>query len=86
MLAELTAEQVAEWAEYHQLEPWGEERADLRCGIQASVTANVWRGKGRAAKPSDFMPKFGPSKPQSWEDMKFKMQAWAAAVNANIPG
>jgi hypothetical protein len=33
--------ELAEWAAYYQCEPFGEERADLRAGIVASVIANV---------------------------------------------
>jgi hypothetical protein len=58
MLEELTPRQLEEWRVYAELiEPIGEERADLRMGILAAVTANLWRGKrGRKAKPLDFMP------------------------------
>ncbi len=61
MLAEMTSAQFAEWMAYAQLEPWGEERADLRAGIIASTQANVMRGKkGKPFKPQDFMPTFEP--------------------------
>ncbi len=49
------------WLLYSEIEPWGEERGDLRAGIVASTIANVHRDRkkqGRAFKPSDFMPKF----------------------------
>lgn len=44
---------------YHQLEPWGEERADLRAGIIASTLANINRDPKRHPEPygaTDFMP------------------------------
>lgn len=51
---------LREWQEYAILEPFGEERADLRAAIVATVIANVFRGKKqRPFKLSDFMPKFG---------------------------
>jgi hypothetical protein len=59
MLAEMTSTQFAEWMAYAQLEPWGEERADLRAGIVASTVANSMRGKkGKPFKPADFIPDF----------------------------
>ena len=87
MLGELTAEQFAEWAEYATLEPWGEVRADLRAGIVAAVTANVWRSKSTPAKPSDFMPTFDGrgERRQDADEMRLKAQAWAAAFNGNTP-
>lgn len=51
---------LREWYDYATLEPFGEERADLRAGIVASTIANVFRGKRqRPFKPAYFMPKFG---------------------------
>lgn len=61
MLAEITSVQFAEWMAYSRLEPWGEERDDLRMGIVASVIANSNRAKERKPfKPTDFMPSFEP--------------------------
>jgi hypothetical protein len=61
MLAEMTSPQFAEWMAYSRLEPWGEERDDLRMGIVASTVANVNRSKDRKPyKPTDFMPSFEP--------------------------
>ena len=61
MLSEITSRQFAEWLAYSRLEPWGEDRDDLRTGIVASVIANSNRGKGKKPyKPQDFMPDFEP--------------------------
>jgi len=61
MLADMTSAHFAEWMGYARLEPFGEDRADLRMGIVASVIANSNRGKGQKAfKPSDFIPSFEP--------------------------
>lgn len=61
MLDSMMWDQLQGWVAYAEAEPFGEERADLRAGIVASVIANVNRDpkKGRAYGPSDFMPKFG---------------------------
>ena len=76
--------QFAEWQAYYQVEPWGEERADLRAGIVASTIANVNRGKGQKPfKPSDFMPDFEPKKPQTAEQMAAFMTKFTAMHNAN---
>ena len=59
MLSEISSAQYAEWLAYSKLEPWGEERDDLRMGIVASTIANVNRGKGQKAfTPDQFMPSF----------------------------
>ncbi len=84
MLERVPSRLISEWMEYANLEPFGEERADLRAGIVASTMANVWRGKnGKAAKPGDFMPKFGgeqPKEPQSLEQMKLAQMRISAVV------
>ena len=48
---------MTEWQIYEAIEPFGEQRADLRAGIIASTIANVNRGKGQKAfTATDFMP------------------------------
>ncbi len=54
---ELSDAELQEWMAFYRLEPFGEERADLRAGIVAATVANANRGKrGRVLKPTDFMP------------------------------
>lgn len=53
----LSSNDLSEWMAYFRVEPFGEDRKDLRMGILASVIANSNRGKSqRPFKPSDFMP------------------------------
>jgi len=61
MLGEISSRQFAEWMAYARIEPFGEERADLRAGIVASTIANTNRGRGQKPyKPQQFMPEFEP--------------------------
>jgi len=64
------------WLRYAKKEPFGEERADLRAGIIASVVANTMgRKKGqRAFKPKEFMPRFKPAKPKTPDQMFEKIK------------
>lgn len=55
----MTWEQFVGWMRYYAQEPFGEERADIRSGIVASVIANANRDSKRRPKPfkpQDFMP------------------------------
>ena len=57
--AVLSHTEFREWCLYYQIEPWGEDRADLRAGIVASTVANVyarWVGDETSYRPIDFMP------------------------------
>ena len=52
-----------EWQAYYTVEPFGEERADIRMGVGFCQLANTMRGpKQKAYKPEDFMPVFGDHK------------------------
>ena len=53
----MTYREFIEWAAYYHIEPWGEERADLRSGVVAATVANANRGKAQKPfAPADFMP------------------------------
>jgi hypothetical protein len=55
---------------YYSIEPFGEEKADYRNGILASLIANV---NGNKTKPEDFIPQYklqNKIEPQSWQSMK----------------
>lgn len=72
MQAVLTSNDFADWLAYYRVEPFGEDRADLRAGIIASVIANVNRDpkkRRRAFRPEDFIPKFDrKDERQPWQD------------------
>ena len=80
LLERVSARELSEWMAYAQMEPFGEERADLRAAIVAMTVANVNRGKGRAAKVEDFMPKF--DREPDGDQMKFT----AERLNAMFGG
>lgn len=91
--AVLSYAEFQEWCWYYQIEPWGEDRADLRAGIVASTIAN-YAGKLRAegadpAIPADFMPyldrpEHAPqAEAQTLSDDE--LAAWADAAIFGIP-
>ena len=80
LLRRVSSRELTEWRAYYGLEPFGEERADLRAGIVASTMANVFRKSGtQPYKTQDFMPKFGKEK-QDWRDMLEKVRTINAAL------
>ena len=73
------------WQAYQRINPWGEERADLRMGILATVIAAPNVKQGHRLKPSDFMPDFtGGTKRQNASQIQATMNEFAAAHNAMI--
>ena len=56
MYRDMTAEDLTEWEALYSIDPWGEERADLRIGILASLTDACHRTKGQPKPPSHYTP------------------------------
>ncbi len=84
MLSRMSSREFAEWMAYYRLEPFGDERADLRAGTIAAPLLNMWAAKGSAkAKPSDWIMKFGPREPMDWEAMKSILQAHSDSMKAS---
>jgi len=81
LLVRISSSELTEWMAYYQMEPFGEERADLRSAIVASVTANA--ASKRRFKPADFMPRFDRPKPQSEGSMRQMFQAAAKAFGGD---
>lgn len=86
LLARMTWRQLLGWMGYYRLDPWGGERQDLQAGIVAATIANVYRGKGRAYKPGDFMPHFQPKarRVQTKEEALGVLMAIAKAQNEAV--
>lgn len=89
MLEELTWEQFCGWLAYAEVEPFGERRADLRMGIEASSIVNTLRAvnsvkrlpKSKLSKPTDFIPKFGdPEEIEAKKSALSDPDAWARMV------
>ncbi|TGP43471.1 hypothetical protein EN871_16825 [bacterium M00.F.Ca.ET.228.01.1.1] len=60
--AEVSSAEFADWLAYHQIEPFGEQMADLRAGAITAAIYNVNRDTKRRPEP------FGPSDVIPWID------------------
>lgn len=58
MLRELTSSEVVEWEAFYRIDPWGEDRADLRSAIVAYTVASAHTRKGKKLKLSQFIPDY----------------------------
>lgn len=65
LLHRIDSRELTEWQCYFALEPWGEERADLRAGIVSSTIANVNRMKtsDKVWNATEFMPYYEDAAP-----------------------
>lgn len=82
MLERMTSEELSEWHAFYKLEPFGEERADLRSGIVASILVNTNLKKGaKATTPLDFMP-YAEKQPQDAAAQKAQFKQFTATMKA----
>ena len=74
MLRSMTSADLRLWQQYYTIEPFGEERADLRIGILCSLVAAACGD--RYATPAKFMPYLNAKpKRQSIDEQRAVMMA-----------
>jgi hypothetical protein len=69
----MSAAELADWAAFYAIEPWGSEAAFLRTGIVTALIANTNRDAKKKPEPfvpADFIPDFGGKKRQAKLDPK----------------
>ena len=81
----IDSREFAEWMAFSQVHPFGDERADWRSGLIAATVANVFRGKQRAFRPEDFMPRFGPLRAtKTAAQIESEIMVWVRIHNKQI--
>lgn len=67
LLERTDSHELAEWMAYNKLEPFGEERADIRAAMIAHTMACMW-----SKSPPDFeeFMLFREKQPQTFDEMK----------------
>ena len=77
----IDSKEFAEWMAYYQIEPFGEERADLREAMVPFMLANAFGEKGKKPKLEDFLISNlindEPKLRQSLEEMQVKLKGIA---------
>ncbi|HWO99203.1 MAG TPA: DUF4035 domain-containing protein [Methylococcus sp.] len=71
----MSAEEHGDWEAYARIEPFGEERADLRSAMIAALLANIHRDGDRHPEPfqiADFLPRFGSHEPDDADPEKIE--------------
>ena len=81
--ARCTFSEFHQWVAYYEIEPFGEERADLRNAILAATVARI--GGNKNAEVSDFMPTFTKQrKKQTTQEQANLFAAFAKAHNESM--
>ncbi len=82
LLHRISSRELAEWMAFYSLEPFGEERADLRAAIIATTVANAARDpkrRRRPFRPADFMPRFR-ERGKNWQEQLMIVEMINAAL------
>lgn len=91
MLAKITWREFLEWVTFFELEPFDQEREDLRAASICAAVANSVRNHKKRPKafvPADFVLSFGDHKrpKQTWQEQKQIGQMMAAMFNRRAKG
>lgn len=93
MLREITIQELLEWRVFAELEPFDEERMDIRIAHVVQTLVNINRDTKKRPQPyelSEFMLPFGDMPPrvkpkQTWQQQKQMAQLIAGALSAAAP-
>jgi hypothetical protein len=66
LLTSMSAAELQHWIAYAELDPWDEQRADLRAAQVTAMLLSVNTGKWHP--PSDFLPRYGPASTEPMDD------------------
>jgi hypothetical protein len=55
MLAGMSGSQFESWVAYYAIEPFGEQRAELRNGVLGSILLNIFKPRQGGWAPADVM-------------------------------
>lgn len=81
MLERMSSAELTEWLAFYGIEPWGGDTDYIGDAITAATVFNVQKGKNKAMKPADFIPKFGQKSQTVEEQIQF-----AAMVTVALGG
>lgn len=56
LLDRASGRELAEWQAFYLLEPFGEERDDMRAAMVAALMTNLLSKRDKPVEPKDFMP------------------------------
>ena len=81
----ISSRELTEWQLFYNVEPFGEERADLRAALICHIIYSMNRGKDSPDIPlEDFMPKFEKKEEVEAEEGSTALEALAEALGATV--
>lgn len=84
LLLTMSAKELTEWMAFSTLEPFGDERADLRTASIVLAVSSPHLKKGKTLTLKDCMLKFEPKKKQSPEDIMQLLKGFSIAKGGVI--
>jgi len=91
MLSEISNKELIEWMVFADLEPFDEERADVRAAAIRATLLNIHRRQGTpVVTPLECMTHFGDSEPpphkQTWQEQKAICRMYSTMVGGEPRG
>lgn len=82
----MDAEEFSWWLAYYEMQPFGDDREDLRAAVQTSTLANIHRKKGaKPIKPEDVFSNLKRHRrEQTSEEMKAACMAWNSLLGGSF--
>lgn len=85
----MDADEFLGWAAYLQLEPFGEQRADVHVAMLLAQQYDIHRGKKPRKKPAVFMPQWYKSpkrekRPMTIEELEYVMRRQFLAMGGTL--
>jgi Protein of unknown function (DUF4035) len=82
LLSSLDSEEIAEWAAFYRLDPFGGIRGDYQAAVVAQVVAQANAKKDHTFKLSDFLLKWGT---KEQKDRGMSQQEILSMIRARFP-
>lgn len=70
LLLTMSAKELTDWMAFSTIEPFGDERADLRTASIVQAVYSPHLKKGKSLTLGNCMLKFGPRKPMDYKTIK----------------
>jgi hypothetical protein len=80
LLDKLTPQQFQDWLDFYSLEPWGDERADLR--MARIVWATLQKGNPKKVNERDYLFRFDHVSTRAASPEEYKRRSMAAWTGA----
>lgn len=78
----ISSAEFTEWIAFYRREPFAAERIEKMIAILCATTANFSGNTKRKLRDEDFLPKYGPARKESADEIKSKLGLFTNMMKA----